>query len=130
MTSVELQVPARYEQQQAHIAHPTRRKYAGMVGALDEAVGNVSAALLATGLAPRAFLIFTTDNGAPFRHIGGEAMSNWPLRGGKGELWEVRPNWPGPERSRSPHRALRMGDAGRHVPCQRLIVSSIRHAHL
>ena len=25
---------------------------------------------------------------APFKHLGGATMSNWPLRGGKAELWE------------------------------------------
>ena len=26
--------------------------------------------------------------GAPYKHLGGATMSNFPLRGGKGELWE------------------------------------------
>ena len=84
----ELQVPARYLSAQSHIARSRRRLYAGMVGALDEAVGNLTQALEETGLMARTLLLFTTDNGAPFKHLGGRAMSNWPLRGGKGELWE------------------------------------------
>jgi len=59
-----------------------------MVAALDEAVANLTVALDATGLSQRSLLIFTTDNGAPFKHLGGAAMSNFPLRGGKAELWE------------------------------------------
>ena len=59
-----------------------------MVGALDEAVANVTHALHATGLVARTLLLFTSDNGAPYKHLGGATMSNWPLRGGKAELWE------------------------------------------
>ena len=84
----ELQVPIKYEQQQSHIVHKPRRQYAGMVGALDEAVANVTSALEATKLMSNSLLLFTTDNGAPFKHLGGAAMSNFPLRGGKAELWE------------------------------------------
>ena len=87
--------------------------YAGMVGALDEAVANISTALQAAAMLPSSLLLFTTDNGgecstaheklpveltelalvwhrvaAPFKHLGGATMSNWPLRGGKAELWE------------------------------------------
>ena len=64
------------------------RRYAGMVGALDEAVGTVSSALERVGMAASSLVIFTSDNGAPYRHLGGATMSNFPLRGGKAELWE------------------------------------------
>ena len=84
----ELQVPSRYERAQAHIGHRNRRLYAGMVGALDEGVNNITAALARSGMLDEALLLFTSDNGAPFKHIGGATMSNWPLRGGKAELWE------------------------------------------
>ena len=114
----ELQVPSEYEAAQSHISRRNRRRYAGMVGALDEAVGNMSDALERSGLRSRTLLLFSTDNGAPFRwasrrglaslarhppprraidarslaplrrHLGGDTMSNFPLRGGKGELWE------------------------------------------
>ena len=84
----ELQVPRRYEAAQAHIPAASRRAYAGMVGALDEAVARVSEALDTSGLMPQTLVIFTTDNGAPYKHLGGAAMSNYPLRGGKAELWE------------------------------------------
>ena len=84
----ELQVPPQYEAAQAHIEAAPRRAYAGMVSALDEGVARVSGALVDLGLMPRTLLLFTTDNGAPYKHLGGAAMSNWPLRGGKAELWE------------------------------------------
>ena len=51
-----------------------------MVAALDEAVDNVTAALDAAQMMPRTLLLFTTDNGAPFKHVGGATMSNFPLR--------------------------------------------------
>ena len=54
-----------------------------MVAALDEAVGNISAALQQAGLWDNTVLIFTTDNGAPASHFNGTAMSNDPLRGEK-----------------------------------------------
>ena len=43
----ELQAPQRFIHQQGHIKHPDRRTFAGMLGALDEAVGNITAALQA-----------------------------------------------------------------------------------
>lgn len=52
------------------------------------AVANMSAALDASGMARNTLLLFTTDNGAPYKHVGGSTMSNFPLRGGKAELWE------------------------------------------
>ena len=58
------------------------------MSALDEAVANVSAALERSGLAPTTLVLFTTDNGAPYKHLGGLTMSNFPLRGGKAEVWE------------------------------------------
>lgn len=84
----ELHVPERHERAQAHIVHRNRRRYAGIVSALDEAVANVSAALERSGLAPTTLVLFTTDNGAPYKHLGGLTMSNFPLRGGKAEVWE------------------------------------------
>ena len=59
----ELQVPESYARAQSHIGRTNRRLYAGMVGALDEGVGNVSEALERTGLAWRTLVLFTTDNG-------------------------------------------------------------------
>ena len=76
-TDDELQVPERYIDGQRHIARRQRRRYAAMVGALDEAVANLTAAVETAGLASRALLLFSTDNGAPFKHLGGSTMSNW-----------------------------------------------------
>jgi arylsulfatase B len=59
-----------------------------MLGALDDGLRNISLALKAKGMWANTIILFSTDNGAPTNHFGGSAMSNWPLRGGKGSLWE------------------------------------------
>lgn len=78
----ELQAPKEYIDQQGHIKHPDRRTFAGMLGALDHAVGNITDALEARGMLQDSVILFTTDNGAPDTHFDKATMSNWPLRGG------------------------------------------------
>lgn len=65
-----------------------RRKFAGMLSALDEGVGNVTAALDAKGMLQRTFIIFTTDNGGPSETCAKTGTSNFPHRGSKCSLWE------------------------------------------
>lgn len=65
-----------------------RRIVAGMVACLDEAVGNVTAALKAAGIFDETLIIFTTDNGGPAQGFNSNMASNWPLRGMKRTLWQ------------------------------------------
>ena len=60
----------------------TRRIYAGMLYAMDVAVGRVEDIYKQAGLWDDTVLVFTTDNGG----IG--PGSNFPLRGAKVLLWE------------------------------------------
>lgn len=64
--------------------HPV---YAGMVEAMDQAVGKVLAKLEELGLSKNTLVIFTSDNGG-LSTSEGWPTSNLPLRGGKGWLYE------------------------------------------
>ena len=74
--------------------------YAGMVEAIDAAVGRVLAALDEHGIADRTLVIFTSDNGG-LSTSEGSPTSNLPFRAGKGWLYEggirepVIVRWPG-----------------------------------
>ena len=69
-----------------------------MVSAMDEAVGQVIAALKEKGLFDNTLIIFSSDNGGP---SPGKVTSNGPLRAGKGTIYEggIRvcafASWPG-----------------------------------
>lgn len=79
-----LQSPKKYIYQYRSLGNVARRKYAAMVTCMDEAIGNITAALKRYGYYQNTVMIYSTDNGAqPFS--GG---SNWPLRGRKGTYWE------------------------------------------
>jgi len=77
--------------------HPV---YAGMIEAMDDAVGLALVALARNGLMDNTIIIFTSDNGGVSAGDG-KATSNLPLRGGKGRQWEggirepVHIVWPG-----------------------------------
>jgi arylsulfatase A-like enzyme len=78
------QVPESYKAPYTHLAEP-RRTYAGMVGAMDEAVGQIIAALEEKGLRQNTLIIFSSDNGGPNPR---RVTSNGPLRAGKATLYE------------------------------------------
>ena len=65
--------------------HPV---YAGMIEAMDDAVGVVLGTLAALRLSEKTVVVYTSDNGGV---SSGDAFAtgNLPLRGGKGrEMWE------------------------------------------
>ena len=78
------QVPDKYTEPYAHLKGP-RRIYAGMVAAMDEAIGQIIAALEQHGLRPNTLIVFCSDNGGP---RPGVVTSNGPLRAGKATLYE------------------------------------------
>lgn len=91
------QVPESYTKPYGNLSG-VRRTYAGMLSAMDEAVGQVVAALKEKGELDRTLVIFCSDNGGP---SPGRVTDNGPLRAGKGTCYEggVRAcafaTWPG-----------------------------------
>jgi arylsulfatase A-like enzyme len=89
-----LQVPEEYLAPYAALKG-ARRQLAGMLSCLDEAIGQVVAALEKQGMRDNTLIVFSSDNGGPPPGV------NTPLNGFKGSLWEggVRAaafaNWPG-----------------------------------
>ena len=61
-----------------------RRAYAGLMVSLDENVGKILACLQQGNLEENTIVIFTNDNGGQTK----SGANHYPLRGGKGRLWE------------------------------------------
>ncbi len=78
------QVPENYLQDYPYLKGE-RRKYAGMLAAMDEAVGQISAAVDAAGIADNTLFLFSSDNGGPSPKV---VSSNGHLRAGKGTVYE------------------------------------------
>ena len=91
------QVPDEYLRPYASLKG-TRQKYAGMVAAMDEAIGKIVETIDQEGIRNQTLIIFCSDNGGP---RPGQITDNGPLRAGKGTIYEggVRVcacvNWPG-----------------------------------
>lgn len=80
-----LQTKDEYLARVKHIDDETRRNYAAMVVALDEAIGGVLKTLRDHGLEQNTLVWFFSDNGGP---TGRTKANNAPLRGAKGQLFE------------------------------------------
>src|SRR5262245_831354 len=78
------QVPEKYKEPYAKLKEP-RRTYAGMLAAMDEAIGQVADAIDKKGLRKDTLFIFSSDNGGP---QPGTVTSNGKLRAGKGTVYE------------------------------------------
>jgi arylsulfatase A-like enzyme len=91
------QVPEKYAEPYDS-PRPRRKAYMGMVAAMDEAVGQIVAALRAQKIDGNTIIFFSSDNGGP---NPGTISRNGDLRDGKGSTYEggVRTcafaTWPG-----------------------------------
>ncbi len=80
-----LEAPEDYLARFKHLQNPTRRIFAAMLSALDDAVGMVLRKLRELGLEEDTLIFFISDNGGPTRQT---TSSNVPLRGYKGQVLE------------------------------------------
>ena len=96
------------------IANERRQKYAGMMSAMDDAIGAVLDKLRKSGLEEDTLVFFISDNGGP--PVNGS--NNGGLHGNKAQTWEggIRVPYSGAVEREAPRRqALRpAGDPARH----------------
>lgn len=78
------QVPASYSEPYGQL-RGQRRIYAGMLAAMDEAIGKIVAAIDQQGQRDNTLFVFSSDNGGP---RPGVITDNGPLRAGKGTVYE------------------------------------------
>jgi len=80
-----LEATKAYEARFPHITDPKRKTYAGMLSALDDAVGRVMAKVRELKQEENTLVFFYSDNGGPTFET---TSSNYPLRGYKGQMFE------------------------------------------
>jgi arylsulfatase A len=87
-----------------------RGRYGDVIAEIDHHVGLLLDGLAEQGLERDTLVIFTSDHGPNLKDTGEGTGSAWPLRGGKGEVWE------GGFRSPCLWRWLGVLPAGREIP--------------
>ena len=83
-----LQVPQQQLDHFAFIDDGARRIYHAMVWWVDEAIGNATAQLKASGQWNHTLVVLHADNGGPIYYSGCCGGNNYPLKGGKLSNWE------------------------------------------
>ena len=91
-----LQAPREFIERNSAIHDATRRTYAAMVSALDDAVGTVIAALARKGMLDNTLIVFHSDNGGEVAHrfatgdgdVARGGADNGPYRDGMGTFYE------------------------------------------
>lgn len=78
------QAPLEYIRPYEHFTG-NRKPYAGMLAAMDEAIGQILKAIDDNGLRKETLIVFHSDNGGP---APGKTTDNGSLRAGKGTLYE------------------------------------------
>ncbi len=85
---VPMQASEKYLKRFSHIKDERRRTYAAMQSAMDDAIGAVLAKLRETRLEDDTIIIFLSDHGGASGFRTPNGAINWPLRGGKIDLYE------------------------------------------
>ncbi|MGE0755834.1 MAG: sulfatase-like hydrolase/transferase [Pirellulaceae bacterium] len=80
-----LEATDKYQDRFPHITNRKRKTYAGMLSALDDAVGSVMAKVRELGQEENTLVMFYSDNGGP---TAATTSRNDPLRGYKGQMFE------------------------------------------
>lgn len=80
-----MEAPQSYIDRFPKITNKKRRTFAGMLSAMDDAIGNVLAKLREHKLEENTLIIFFSDNGGP---TAVNTASNGPLNGFKASVWE------------------------------------------
>jgi arylsulfatase A-like enzyme len=80
-----LEASDKYQARFAQITDRKRKTYAGMLSALDDAIGSVMARVRELGQEENTLVMFYSDNGGP---TGETSSRNDPLRGFKGQMFE------------------------------------------
>jgi arylsulfatase A-like enzyme len=85
---VPIQATEKYLERFKHIEDKNRRGYAGMLSAMDDAIGRMLTTLRKHKLEENTLIFFVSDNGGPMTKMGLNGSNNKPLKGQKGDTWE------------------------------------------